>query len=75
MRKKIRIEIWTFAFQICFQNQFSGSGQTEKTNFFLGAFWSVFKKIKNGFSIVFSKNDFDLAKVNRGDRLWVLQSF
>ena len=31
--KKIRIEIWTFSFQICFLNQFStsGSGQTENT--------------------------------------------
>ena len=32
-KKKFRIEIWTFSFQICFQNQFStlGSGQTENT--------------------------------------------
>ena len=30
-KKKLRIEIWTFSFQICFKNQFStlGSGQTE----------------------------------------------
>ena len=27
------------------------------SKFFFGAFWSVFKKIKNGFPIVFSKND------------------
>ena len=32
-KKKFRIEIWTFSFQICFKNQFStsGSGQTENT--------------------------------------------
>ena len=32
-RKKFRIEIWTFSFQICFRNKFStsGSGQTENT--------------------------------------------
>ena len=32
-KKKFRIEIWTFSFQICFQNQFLtlGSGQTENT--------------------------------------------
>ena len=32
-KKKFRIEIWTFSFQICFRNQFStsGSGQTENT--------------------------------------------
>ena len=32
-KKKFRIEIWTFAFQICFKNQFStsGSGHTENT--------------------------------------------
>ena len=31
LKKKFRIEIWTFSFQICFKNQFStlGSGQTE----------------------------------------------
>ena len=30
-KKKFRIEIWTFSFQICFRNKFStlGSGQTE----------------------------------------------
>ena len=30
-KKKLRIEIWTFLFQICFRNKFwtSGSGQTE----------------------------------------------
>ena len=30
-KKKFRMEIWTFSFQICFQNQFwtSGSGQTK----------------------------------------------
>ena len=33
LKKKIRIEIWTFSFQICFRNQFKtlGSGQTENT--------------------------------------------
>ena len=32
-KKKFTIEIWTFSFQNCFQNQFwtSGSGQTENT--------------------------------------------
>ena len=32
-KKKFRIEIWTFSFQICFRNKFltSGSGQTENT--------------------------------------------
>ena len=32
-KKKFIIELWTFSFQICFQNQFwtSGSGQTENT--------------------------------------------
>ena len=32
-KKKFRIEIWTFSFQICFENKFStsGSGQTENT--------------------------------------------
>ena len=32
-KKKFRIEIWTFSFEICFRNQFrtSGSGQTEIT--------------------------------------------
>ena len=32
-KKKFRIEIWTFSFQICFKNQFStsGSGHTENT--------------------------------------------
>ena len=31
IHKKIRIELWTFSFQICFRNQFrtSGSGKTE----------------------------------------------
>ena len=31
--KKIKIEVWTFSFQICFWNKFStsGSGQTENT--------------------------------------------
>ena len=31
-KKKFRLEIWTFSFQICFKNKFStsGSGQTEK---------------------------------------------
>ena len=34
LKKKFRIEIWTFSFQICFKNQFStsGSGQTENTH-------------------------------------------
>ena len=33
LKKKFRIEIWTFSFQICFRNQVwtSGSGQTENT--------------------------------------------
>ena len=33
LQKKLRIEILTFSFQICFRNQFStsGSGQTENT--------------------------------------------
>ena len=33
LQKQIRIELWTFSFQICFWNQFStsGSGQTENT--------------------------------------------
>ena len=32
-KRKFRIEIWTFSFQICFKNQFStsGSGPTENT--------------------------------------------
>ena len=38
---------------------------------FFGAFQSVFKKVKIGFPIVFSKSDVALAGVNCGDRLWV----
>ena len=32
-KKKLRIEIWTFSFQICFKNQFLtlGSGETKNT--------------------------------------------
>ena len=32
-KEKFSIDIWTFSFQICFQNKFwtSGSGQTENT--------------------------------------------
>ena len=46
-----------------------------ESRFFLGAFWSVFKKSKNGFPIIFSISYVALAGVNCEDRLWVLQSF
>ena len=38
--KRIRIVIWTFSLQICFQNQFStlGSGQTENTQIHVFAY-------------------------------------
>ena len=38
-KKKFRIEIWTFSFQICFKNKFltSGSGPTENTH--IRVFW------------------------------------
>ena len=51
--KKIRIEIWTFSFQICFQNQFltSGSGQTENTQVRIFAYFQFdhFPKSKINF--------------------------
>ena len=39
--KKLRIEIWTFLFQICFRNQFwtSGSDQTENTQIHVFAYF------------------------------------
>ena len=41
--KKIRIEIWTFSFQICFPNKFwsSGSGQTENTQIRVFAYFCL----------------------------------
>ena len=50
-KKKIKIEIWTFLFQICFQNQFStlGSGQTENTKIRVFVYFQFdhFPKFKN----------------------------
>ena len=42
-KKKFRIEIWAFSFQICFQNQFStsGSGQTENTQIRVFLVWPL----------------------------------
>ena len=49
-KKKIRIEICTFSFQICFRNQFltSGSGQTENTQIRVFAYFQFdhFPKLK-----------------------------
>ena len=40
---------------------------------FFASILSVFKEVKNGFPIIFSKSDVALAGVNCGDRLWLLQ--
>ena len=77
LQKKLRIEIWTFSFQIGFQIQFLTlvSSQTENTQIHIFAYFQFqFKKVKIGFPILFSKRDVALAGVNCGDRLWFLQS-
>ena len=52
-KKKFRIEIWTFSFQICFKNQFStsGRGQTENTRIRVYVYFPFdhFPKSKIGF--------------------------
>ena len=56
--KKLRKEILTFSFQICFQNQFltSGNGQTENTLILLAYFqFDHFPKSKIDFESRFEK--------------------
>ena len=60
LQKKIRIEIGTFSFQICFRNQFLTS-QSQKctyfySNFVIKEFRSIFQKVKNWiFHCIFKK--------------------
>ena len=49
LKKKFRIEIWTFSFQICFRNQFwtSGSGQTENTRIHVYVYFQFDRFLKS----------------------------
>ena len=73
-KKKIRIEIWRFSFQICFQNQFltSGSGRTENTQIRIFAYFSFdhFPKSK-----IYSKSRSQMRNATFLFKFFLLKNF